>query len=76
MTGLPTDAAQHDAPERTEVHARVRAAEGDCLLLHRLIPDAGAWSGPAEWAFGLRVEGLRERIEAAYAALSAAEAEL
>ncbi|AYG03520.1 hypothetical protein [Gryllotalpicola protaetiae] len=70
-----TDVAA-DAQQRGEVRARVRAAGADCLLLRRLLPELNTWSGPAGWAFGLRVEGLRERIESAHAALVAAEAGL
>lgn len=73
MTDLP---AGPTASQRAAARARVRAAEDDCLLLYRLLPGRLGWSGPASWAFGLRVEGLRERIDAASAALSAAEREL
>ena len=71
MTDEPADESQ-----RGEVRACVRAAEADCLLLYRLLPGLNRWNGPAGWAFGLRVEGLRERIESAHAALAAAEAAL
>jgi hypothetical protein len=73
MTVVPVD---ESASERAAVRARVRAAEADCLLLYALLPGVQAWNGPASRAFGLRIAGLRERIEAAHAALAAAEAEL
>lgn len=73
MTALP---AEPTDPRRAAARAYVRAAESDCLQLYRLLPAPRDWSGPASVAFGLRIEGLRARIEAASAALAAAEREL
>ncbi|GAA4162315.1 hypothetical protein GCM10022286_21090 [Gryllotalpicola daejeonensis] len=73
MTALPAELTE---PQRATARACVRAAETDCLQLFRLLPALHDWSGPARWAFGLRVERLRARIAAAAAALAAAEREL
>ncbi|GAA4189565.1 hypothetical protein GCM10022288_17600 [Gryllotalpicola kribbensis] len=67
--------AEHER-QRAALRARVRAAEAELLPVYRLLPDRGLWAGPAGWAFRLRIDGLRERIDAAWAALAAAEAEL
>lgn len=73
MTVVSVDVSE---TERAALRERLRAAEDDCLVLYRLLPGLHAWSGPAGWAFGLRVTALRARIEAAHTALVAAEAQL
>jgi hypothetical protein len=73
MTEFPADTR---ALQRAAARARLRDAEADCLQLHRLLPGRVGWWGPASRAFGLRVDELRERIDAASAALAAAEREL
>ncbi len=69
--------ASHDPGARlAAVRTQVRAAESGCRLLYPLLTTAGEWHGPAAGAFRGRIAGLRERIDAALAAIEAAEAEL
>jgi len=64
------------ALQRAAARNALRSAAAMCWDLHRLLPHDEPWRGPASVAYRLRVAELRERIDAACAVLSAAEAAL
>jgi hypothetical protein len=68
--------ADDSALRRAKALAELHAIQSMCRGLHRLPPEGGPWRGAASAAYRLRVAGLRERVDAACAALSAAEASL
>jgi len=73
MTISSSDEAQL---RHSTVRTALQSAEASCWGLYLLLPDEQPWHGLASGAFRLRVAALRERVDAASAALNAAEAAL
>jgi hypothetical protein len=62
--------------DRAAVRAELQSATAACRLLQLLLPVEQPWRGAASSVFRLRLDGVRERLDAAVAALCAAEAQL
>jgi hypothetical protein len=73
MTEPPGDAS---AARRAALREELRAAYAGCTELRLLLPEEPCWQGGASRAFRRRVLALNEGIDAAAAALRAAEATL